>query len=465
MEIEDIIVKIFVQTRETNFQHPDLDLDIIPTTGSGFFIEKDIILTCYHVISDHVSITITHKKIDKTHIRVDVLKVFPDDDMALLKINREDPETKNLLSDINNFLKFKILDKNYKYNDNKVFVYGYPLSSNFIKVSNGSINGFQDSLIQTDATLNPGNSGGPLILNNEIIGINIAKITSSKVSNVGYAVPIYKYLLYSKSIPVNPKLYLKPKFMFNYQTIQNTYQLNKILNITDADNSLDGVLISKISINSDFYHSGLRSGFLLLEINNNKVNRYGDIQLEQFPVKVNLNELNKWFHLGQKILIKYINPKESTNIIESTVTFARHQDVLPYYYKNYTTPFYHNVSGLTLSVFTMDHLDESNNVNILTSSRIRVLNSIINFNQILFIYLVKQESSNLNKKQLELPDGQILNTINGKSIKTIEELKDINIINSIKFCNGEDYYINSEDNEDVRNKEISILVTKLKTFI
>jgi len=187
--------------------------------------------------------------------------------------------------------------------------------------------------------------------------------------------------------------------------------------------------------------------------------------LEQFPVKVNLNELNKWFHLGQKILIKYINPKESTNIIESTVTFARHQDVLPYYYKNYTTPFYHNVSGLTLSVFTMDHLDESNNVNILTSSRIRVLNSIINFNQILFIYLVKQESSNLNKKQLELPDGQILNTINGKSIKTIEELKDINIINSIKFCNGEDYYINSEDNEDVRNKEISILVTKLKTFI
>ena len=99
MEIEDIIVKIFVQTRETNFQHPDLDLDIIPTTGSGFFIEKDIILTCYHVISDHVSITITHKKIDKTHIRVDVLKVFPDDDMALLKINREDPETKNLLSD------------------------------------------------------------------------------------------------------------------------------------------------------------------------------------------------------------------------------------------------------------------------------------------------------------------------------------------------------------------------------
>ena len=256
MDIEDIIVKIFVQTRETNFQHPDLDLDIIPTTGSGFFIQKDIILTCYHVISNHVSITITHRKIDKTHIRVDVLKVFPDDDMALLKINREDPETANLLTDINNFLKFKIIDKDYKQNDNKVFVYGYPLSSNFIKISNGSINGFQDSLIQTDATLNPGNSGGPLILNNEIIGINIAKITSSKVSNVGYAVPIYKFLLYSKSIPVTPKLYLKPKFLFNYQIIQNTYQLNKILNISDTKytKSLDGILISKISVNSDFYY-------------------------------------------------------------------------------------------------------------------------------------------------------------------------------------------------------------------
>ena len=202
-----------------------------------------------------------------------------------------------------------------------------------------------------------------------------------------------------------------------------------------------------------------------MEINSNKVNRYGDIQLDNFPVKVNLNELNKWFYLGQKISIKYINPKYSSNIIESIVTFNRHQDVLPYYYKNYTIPFYHNVSGLTLSIFTIDHLDESKNINIPTSSRIRVLNSIINFNQILFIYLVKQESNNSNKKQLELPDGQIVSTINGKNIKSIEELKNINIINSIKFCNGEEYYINSEDNKDIRNKEILTLVTKLKTFI
>ena len=114
MEVEDIIVKIFVEKTQLNIQHPDLDLDTASSTGSGFFIDKDIILTCYHVISNSINIMISHRSIDKIKIPVDILKVFPDDDMALIKINREDKETKDLLTNINNFLDFKILDNTYK---------------------------------------------------------------------------------------------------------------------------------------------------------------------------------------------------------------------------------------------------------------------------------------------------------------------------------------------------------------
>ena len=47
------------------------------------------------------------------------------------------------------------------------------------------------TVLQTDAAINPGNSGGALInMNGEVIGINSAKLSSTKVEGMGYAIPI-----------------------------------------------------------------------------------------------------------------------------------------------------------------------------------------------------------------------------------------------------------------------------------
>ena len=54
-----------------------------------------------------------------------------------------------------------------------------------------TIENMTSSLIQTDAAINPGNSGGALLnMQGQVIGINSAKLASSQVEGMGYAIPI-----------------------------------------------------------------------------------------------------------------------------------------------------------------------------------------------------------------------------------------------------------------------------------
>ena len=74
----------------------------------------------------------------------------------------------------------------------EVMTLGYPLGMDSLKLTVGIISGRQDSLFQTDAPLNPGNSGGPMMnKQGEVIGINVAIIEKSQ--NVGFAIPCRQF--------------------------------------------------------------------------------------------------------------------------------------------------------------------------------------------------------------------------------------------------------------------------------
>lgn len=71
--------------------------------------------------------------------------------------------------------------------------YGQSVTTGIVSAVNRQVDGTEseNGFIQTDAAINPGNSGGALLnMNGEVIGINSAKLASTEVEGMGYAIPI-----------------------------------------------------------------------------------------------------------------------------------------------------------------------------------------------------------------------------------------------------------------------------------
>ena len=152
--------------------------------GSGFIISPDgSILTNHHVIDGAERILVTLS--DGRAIRARVVGTDPDTDIALLKIDGQSQLPVARMGDSANLRMGEW-----------VCAIGNPLGyEHSVTVGVVSYLGRKlfdaslDDYIQTDAAINFGNSGGPLInMSGEVIGINSA--ISARASNIGFAVPI-----------------------------------------------------------------------------------------------------------------------------------------------------------------------------------------------------------------------------------------------------------------------------------
>ncbi|HLW94502.1 MAG TPA: trypsin-like peptidase domain-containing protein [Solirubrobacteraceae bacterium] len=174
--------------------------DLFPSTtrgtssGTGFVINRaGTILTNAHVIAGAVKISVAFAGNQTVTARV--IGRDPDDDLALLRINPDGiPLVPLPLGDSDTV---RVGDPTYAIGN----PFGLPRSftSGVVSALQRSIkapNSFSiDNVIQTDAPLNPGNSGGPLInAQGEVIGINSQIATGGSSSNgsvgIGFAIPI-----------------------------------------------------------------------------------------------------------------------------------------------------------------------------------------------------------------------------------------------------------------------------------
>ena len=153
-------------------------------SGSGFIIDRDgFILTNFHVIEDADRITVTLA--DGRVLKAEIVGTDPAIDVALIRVSGNGPLP---VAPLGNSDDLRVGEWVCAIGNPLGYVHSVTVGVvSFIgrKLFDASL----DDYIQTDAAINFGNSGGPLInARGEVIGINAA--ISSRATNIGFAVPI-----------------------------------------------------------------------------------------------------------------------------------------------------------------------------------------------------------------------------------------------------------------------------------
>jgi serine protease Do len=243
------------------------------SSGSGVIISDDgFVVTNYHVIEDATNIEVVMNNNQRFYAKL--MGTDPSTDLALLKV-----KAKNLP-----FVKYGNSD-NVQLGE-WVLAIGNPFDLNSTvtagiisaKARNIGIlrdrNNLQvESFLQTDAAVNPGNSGGALVnLKGELIGINSAIATS----NGGYQG-------YSFAIPVS----LVKKVMDDLLEFGQVQRGLLGVQITDVNAEIaedlelsvnQGVLISRVNEKSAAQQAGLKAGDVIVSVNEHVVNTVSELQ-------------------------------------------------------------------------------------------------------------------------------------------------------------------------------------------
>lgn len=147
-----------------------------------------------------------------------------------------------------------------------------------LKVESDGGEGYMQNLVQHDASLNPGNSGGPLVnTQGQVVGINTLKITSGE--GIGFAIPSKSFESLVGSFVEN----------INYQIpFLGVYGFDsEIANYYDTNISDNGFYIIDISPNSPLKMCGIKPTSVIKSFNGKRVNNTLDLKDELYKLSAN----------------------------------------------------------------------------------------------------------------------------------------------------------------------------------
>ncbi|MCO6536902.1 MAG: Do family serine endopeptidase [Gilliamella sp.] len=252
------------------FGYPDSQSRAFTGLGSGVIIdaEKGYVVTNNHVIDGADKITVALN--DGHEFKAKLIGKDPQSDIALLKIDDAKKLTAIKLADSDNL---RVGD--YAVAIGNPFGIGQTVTSGIISAlarSGLNMNGFEN-FIQTDASINQGNSGGALVnLNGELVGINTAIIAPSG-GNVGIGFAIPSNMVKS----LTSQLIEFGEVKRGVLGIKGNELTSDIAKAFDVDVQ-KGAFVSEVIENSAAQAAGIKSGDIIVSMDGKPVDSFAELR-------------------------------------------------------------------------------------------------------------------------------------------------------------------------------------------
>ncbi|HEX2788128.1 MAG TPA: trypsin-like peptidase domain-containing protein [Ignavibacteria bacterium] len=252
---------------------------VVKGLGSGYIISADgYILTNDHVAGHATKISVTLTSGETVQARL--IGSDPISDVALLKIDKSNLTFINLGNSDNIIIGEWVIALGnpfglFEINDQPTVTVGVVSAKN-MKVSAGDGQRIYRDMIQTDASINSGNSGGPLIdTDGNVIGMNTIIYTGSQFSQgsigVGFAISINRVRGILEQLKANGKIDRNFNVGFRIQGIDervaNYYGLK----------SKNGVIVTQVLRGSLSDNAGLKTEDIIVEVNGEKIMNEQDL--------------------------------------------------------------------------------------------------------------------------------------------------------------------------------------------
>ena len=253
--------------------------------GSGFIISPDgYIITNDHVAGNAAEITVTMTNGER--LKAELVGSDPFTDVALLKVEAENLPYLTLGNSDDIIIgEWAIAFGNpfglFEINDKPTVTVGV-ISS--VGMNLGRIESrYYREMIETDAAINGGNSGGPLVNGRgEVIGVNTLIFTggqSTTFVGYGFAVPINKVKSVAAEIRRSGKVVRDVYAGFDAQPVDQ--RIARYFGMARAE----GVIVTELDRSSPASKAGLKVGDIILSVNKQKINGIDDLQVYLFDSK------------------------------------------------------------------------------------------------------------------------------------------------------------------------------------
>ena len=261
-------------------------------TGTGFIYKKDAkygyILTNEHVISKSDEVKVITSKDEEVTV-----KVLGKDEYLDLAVLRIEKKYVSLVAKTSSSKEVNLGDT--------IFTVGSPLGTDYrgsvtsgvlsgkdrlvsLSVDSSDENDWRMRVLQVDASVNPGNSGGPLLnVEGEVIGICSLKLVDNNIEGMSFAIPIEYALSHVDYLEKGKKIEW-PVLGIDMINVTDTAKLLRS-NISIDKNIKEGVAVEKIKEKSAATKSNLKKGDIITQINGIKIKDIAYLKYELYRYK------------------------------------------------------------------------------------------------------------------------------------------------------------------------------------